>query len=753
MKKRLFCFLSCQRSSTRSPWERRVLNCAYWRCRHPPTTRLHFRFRRSFSQCLPSCLAPPLPVRAGKDSEDSQEDKISFQNNIKKLYSRRLNATEDEIRLLFIVPSEDNESMIEVLLINTGLEYAPKYHALSYTHGSPVPPKPLRPDENLPPNNSFDEKKITVVNGIECPVPLNLFHALRRFRSLRLNRPLWVDSICINQSDPVELSHQVRKMGEIYRHADEVLIWLGEAENEVETKMALKLINDLFHSFINWYHGAENADSCEQWDHIIQVIKASLDSKYESKYWNWLRSHCEAWADGLDLRQVCGRSDHRPWLAVVAILSRTWFDRVWTWQEKELAQKATVIIGATFLPWAELRFSMLAVMAHDLSDSRATPFQVMPAQQYLRVLDSLNFQDSPDLLDLVINVRHRGSHLERDKIFAVLGLAPSNSKDVKHFSEMINYGNLSTYELFKEFARYWIQDKRDLRVLQACTPARTRIPGLPTWAADWSDATPPNQLSTHLYHAAKDTQAVVNYKYESPDEIYLRGVSIDKVQTICQDSRLDNFERNFLNESARWDYFRDQLVSPFAVMYVAGTHPAHMSSPPKSHWLQAMTQVQWDGVYPPTGQTMAEAYWRTLLEDHSPHAKFNPDQRIPKDINISAIFDLWAQRQALARGHRPNSQTNLDNQLTPRWLERLQAAVKYNRFFVTEKGFIGMAPSNAQPGDIVCVFLGGHVPFCIRQVQDHFLLVEETYLHGFMDGKAIDMADCGELDMEDFRIR
>jgi hypothetical protein len=38
---------------------------------------------------------------------------------------------------------------------------------------------------------------------------------------------LWVDALSINQNDAKEKGHQIRQMGEIYKRAARVLIWLG----------------------------------------------------------------------------------------------------------------------------------------------------------------------------------------------------------------------------------------------------------------------------------------------------------------------------------------------------------------------------------------------------------------------------------------------------------------------------------------------------------------------------------------------
>lgn len=43
-----------------------------------------------------------------------------------------------------------------------------------------------------------------------------------------MNRVIWIDQICINQSDVEEKSHQVALMSHIYKYCKEVFLWLGE---------------------------------------------------------------------------------------------------------------------------------------------------------------------------------------------------------------------------------------------------------------------------------------------------------------------------------------------------------------------------------------------------------------------------------------------------------------------------------------------------------------------------------------------
>lgn len=86
------------------------------------------------------------------------------------------------------------------------------YDAISYTWGTDEPihkvlieDKPLWLQKNI---FSFLEHSLDVANNFQGP--------------------LWIDSICINQKDVDEKSHQVQMMGDIFSQARRVLIWLDE---------------------------------------------------------------------------------------------------------------------------------------------------------------------------------------------------------------------------------------------------------------------------------------------------------------------------------------------------------------------------------------------------------------------------------------------------------------------------------------------------------------------------------------------
>ena len=73
-------------------------------------------------------------------------------------------------------------------------------------------------------------------------------------------------------------------------------------------------------------------------------------------------------------------------------------------------------------------------------------------------------------------------------------------------------------------------------------------------------------------------------------------------------------------------------------------------------------------------------------------------------------------------------------------------------FFFSPKEFIGIANGMPLHTDLLTVLLGGQVPFILRKVGDQYTLVGEAYVHGFMDGRAIDMWEQGELEMKFFDI-
>ena len=69
---------------------------------------------------------------------------------------------------------------------------------------------------------------------------------------------------------------------------------------------------------------------------------------------------------------------------------------------------------------------------------------------------------------------------------------------------------------------------------------------------------------------------------------------------------------------------------------------------------------------------------------------------------------------------------------------------------VTKRGYVGLLPRKARPGDHRDIFHGGAVPFLLRKSDQnggYFRLLGECYLHGIMHGEALWFQDLQEEDI------
>lgn len=98
-----------------------------------------------------------------------------------KIY-RKLDVEKRQIRLVSILPGSWSDDVACELTI-VSLDDNPSYEALSYTWGDPSDTVPI------------------LLQGLESPVTKPLHLALRRLRHVGEARRMWVDALCINQSD------------------------------------------------------------------------------------------------------------------------------------------------------------------------------------------------------------------------------------------------------------------------------------------------------------------------------------------------------------------------------------------------------------------------------------------------------------------------------------------------------------------------------------------------------------------------
>ena len=146
------------------------------------------------------------------------------------------------IRLLELLPVTSN-GIIRCSLKVTELADAPSFKALSYTWGSPQASSisgTSRQYEVRLKSASNDEVDSTRQHTIICDgcllkVTSNLRDALQML-SNAINIPhmpktptyYWIDLLCMNQTDIEERNAQVARMGDVFKKADGVVVWLGK---------------------------------------------------------------------------------------------------------------------------------------------------------------------------------------------------------------------------------------------------------------------------------------------------------------------------------------------------------------------------------------------------------------------------------------------------------------------------------------------------------------------------------------------
>ncbi|PVH93278.1 HET-domain-containing protein, partial [Periconia macrospinosa] len=140
-------------------------------------------------------------------------------------------------RILWLQPSEDFDTPLRCRLTTHDLTWKQtpwiQYEALSYSWNSPT----------------HSETPLLCEDGLQLPITKSLNSALRHLRQPESVRRLWIDQVCINQTDLDEKSHQIAQMKAIYSRSTYILIWLGEESHSGE--QVLRFLMSLNKSRIN----------------------------------------------------------------------------------------------------------------------------------------------------------------------------------------------------------------------------------------------------------------------------------------------------------------------------------------------------------------------------------------------------------------------------------------------------------------------------------------------------------------------
>lgn len=172
-----------------------------------------------------------------------------------------------DFRLLTILPGSGDELIkchIDTFDLPRGNDRTQIcYEALSWTWGEHEGRSVISIVERGPGN----ERRLFSVRR-------NLYRALKNLRSSKQPKVLWVDYICINQSDPQEKGQQVNILSHIYRRASKVCIWLGEHENG--SKNAVDLTRHKFNDLSGREEIIQGQNLKDEW----KLLAALMDRQW-----------------------------------------------------------------------------------------------------------------------------------------------------------------------------------------------------------------------------------------------------------------------------------------------------------------------------------------------------------------------------------------------------------------------------------------------------------------------------------------
>jgi hypothetical protein len=289
-----------------------------------------------------------------------------------------------QIRLLVLLPGSKRQpiscNLATVMLHAPENEEVPVYHALSYQWGPPHPTTKI------------------YVNNAPFHVRNNLFEALRELRYEYFPRCLWIDAICINQTDNTERGTQVSIMSDIFRSATKVLVWLGEASH--------------------------NSDMAFE---ILASVRGHL---------GLIHKMARSWqAAGVDVAQF---TNNQVEMALLSICTRPYWSRLWIIQEILSSSSVDILCGSKVLGWEEFWTGLQCIANINIPSAGGVgPCVSKPA--YLIARKAFCHSKRYTIEELFVLCLECNSQCEdiRDRVFGLLSLSwdlkimPDYSKSVQ----------------------------------------------------------------------------------------------------------------------------------------------------------------------------------------------------------------------------------------------------------------------------------------------------------------------------------
>ncbi|MCJ1380671.1 hypothetical protein MMC17_003779 [Xylographa soralifera] len=606
---------------------------------------------------------------------------------------------------------------LETFAMDNPSPFQPSYAALSYAWGDSTPTASIA----LSASPSSPQYHVSLSSNI------NFFLiSLRRYTRLRLgaaedNRPppelvtlvLWVDAICIDQANEEEQCSQIPLMGTIFGKADQVIGYVGLASSE-----SIRLAFDLLHRLVGIERRKESVAGSER-----------EGIEWSDQKWSKDRMEAAIRADVTPNKASKPTLVWKQWRAFMQLLASTWFSRVWVMQEVALGQDVKILCGEHLWQWEWLEMLVMGITktnAMDLLITIAGMKDELLGDEVvnqckrggLQVLNMAMIRNGrakgvrSGMLELLGWSRHAAVKDDRDRLRGLMSLATDwDSVDTDSKS--------SVEEVYATFARSIVRKEKFLTLLYFAGLSRTAH-WLPSWVPDWRVertidllAAVINKINNESYYRAT-SGSEAEWNVTSNTTILVKGYSIDKiVSTGLPFSQVNLATVQQKSPLAKIIGLRDWLLDCTT---------------------RANAKIDFQSL---SGRE--EACWRTLIAN-----KTAMDETPPPDMEqkYARCQEYWQRVVSQWQGSEEQLAENWAllasiNNDDAAFYAALVSAAAGRRFCVTECGSMGLVPEEAAPGDVVCLLLGGAVPFILRRSNQCWTLIGEAYTHGMMDGEAV----------------
>lgn len=453
---------------------------------------------------------------------------------------------DSQIRLVSLLPPErpagrgDSREPLQCTIEVHLLAEVPEYEALSYAWGGIHRHMPISIR-----GTDADGK------GIEEAVfaTPQLLMALRRLRLVSAPRRLWIDQLCIDQDNPTEVGSQVQLMGDIYKAARRVVVWLGEDITRTGYSQDSKL----------W----QETDSA----HLLDLISGIPAKSYSApdntiRVTNLVEFGLTYHFETVKLRRL---------RAVHELLWRQWFRRAWVFQEASLARELSVQFGRAEMDFGDLENVCCAIHRAEvdlgihrdllgLADlaTATAGYEMMRLIQQTRQetfhqdpqIGTSNPGDQRFLCKLLQVLRRVECYNPRDMVFAFLAF--QNGEGIVSTGDAYQR---SVEDVWRTAAEQIIKSSGSLDIFAALSSDTSSNENKPSWIPKWDNCFPYGRpIATPLSRFQACRNMLHKWKQgENPTRLHVKGKIVDLIQKRLKVTTGEHIHNTALFHSLGWD--------------------------------------------------------------------------------------------------------------------------------------------------------------------------------------------------------